>query len=73
MAKIAGVTLDKTKSGEIRKITLDLKKLDRELQEVVEDLLDHLVIEQRKNEPTLSFEDVVKRLDRKHGIRRKTK
>ena len=73
MGKIAGVTLDKTKSGEIRKITLDLKRLDNELQEIVEDLLDHLTIEQRKNEPTVPFEEVVKKLDRKHGIRRKSK
>ncbi len=73
MAKISGVTLDKTKRGEIRKITLDLKRLDNELQEIVEDLLDHLIIEQRKNEPTVPFEEVVKKLDRKHGIRRKAK
>jgi len=73
MARIAGVTFDKTKSGEIRKITLDLKRLDNELQEIVEDLLDHLIIEQRKNEPTIPFEEVVKKLDRKHGIRHKTK
>lgn len=73
MARISGVTLDKTKSGEIRKITLDLKRLDNELQEIVEDLLDHLIIEQRKNEPTTPFEEVVKKIDRKHGIRRKAK
>ncbi len=73
MTKISGVTLDKTKDGQIRKITLDLKRLDSELHEIVEDLLDHLIIEQRKTEPTVPFEDVVKKLDRKHGIRRKEK
>ena len=73
MTRISGVTLDKNKKGEIEKITLTLKRLDKEMQEAVEDFLDHLIVEQRKNEATVTLDEVVKKLDRKHGISRKKK
>ncbi len=73
MSRLAGVTLDKNKKGEIKKITLNLKRIDKDLEEAVDDLIDHLIVEQRKNEPTIPMEKVIRKLNRKHGISRKAR
>lgn len=73
MSKLPGVTLDKNKKGEINKITLNLKRIDKDLEEAVDDLIDHLIVEQRKHEPTIPMEKVIRKLNRKHGLSRKEK
>ena len=67
MAHIAGIDLLKNSKGKPTKVVIDIKKH----YSLLEDIIDMLTIEQRKNEPTFSFDTLVSKLDKKHGIKRK--
>jgi hypothetical protein len=71
MARIAGVSFDKTSRGDIKKVTFDLSKLDDESVEIIEDAIDKIIASERRNDETVPWEQVKKELDRKHGIKRK--
>ena len=67
MARIAGIKYHKTVTGKTTAVTINLKKWGAEL----EDFLDKIEIKKYRNEPTLPLEKVIKKLDKKHGIKRK--
>ena len=67
MAKIAGITILRNAKGKASKIVFDIKKH----RAFIEDYLDHLAIEKHRNEPTSLLEEVLDRLDKKHGIKRR--
>jgi hypothetical protein len=67
MARIAGLTFIRDTKGRPTKMIVDLKKWGDKL----EDFLDMIEVERRKGEPSYPLEDVVKQLDKKHGIKRK--
>ena len=67
--KIAGIKIQKDLKGRAKSITIDLKKHG----EALEDFLDNLSIELSANQETIPWEEAVKKLDRKHGIKRQKK
>lgn len=67
MAHIAGINLLKNSKGEPTKVVIDIKKH----YNLLEDILDMLAIEQRKEEPVFPIEELIAKLDNKHGIKRK--
>ncbi|HXB40072.1 MAG TPA: hypothetical protein VNZ49_05985 [Bacteroidia bacterium] len=67
MAHIAGVKLLKNAKGIPVKLVIDINKH----YSFLEDFLDKLDIELRRKDEKISFHEVVKNLDKKHGIKRK--
>ena len=67
MQRIAGVAMQTTATGKITKVTIDMKRWGH----LMEDVLDAMAVERAKEMNDFSpFSDVVKRLDKKHGIKR---
>ena len=66
MARISGVNIIKDSKGFPKKAVFDLK-----LHPEIEDYLDHLEIQARKDEETTPWEEVKKELEKKHGIKPK--
>lgn len=68
MSKLAGVKLEKDTSGNIKKVTLDMKYHAR----FIEDYLDRLKIAAaKKDSDFVAWETVKAELDNKHGINSK--
>ena len=65
MQKLAGVKIEKDSHGKARKITFDLKVHG----DALEDYIDNLIIDSRKDEETIPWEEVkvmmAERLERK--------
>lgn len=66
MARIAGVTVHKTRSGKIDKITLSVRRWGH----IVEDVLDRIAVERNKNKPEVDWEDIKKSLDKKSSSKK---
>lgn len=64
MAKINGISTIKDAKGKATKLVIDLTKRNQ----LIEDIVDMIDVEQRKNEETIPWEDVKKVLHKKHGI-----
>lgn len=67
MAHIAGIDLLKNSKGKPTKVVIDIKKH----YSLLEDIIDMLTVEQRKDEPVFPIEGLIEKLDKKHGIKRK--
>ena len=63
MAKINGISTIKDAKGKATKLVIDLTKRNQ----LIEDIVDMIDVEQRKNEETIPWEDVKKVLHKKHG------
>ena len=73
MARIAGVqTIKSPRTGRVQKLVIDVDKAlkNEQLSEFVEDLLIRMKLEKRGPEPSKPLEEVINRLDKKHGIKR---
>lgn len=67
MSRIAGITVQKTASGKVSKITFDVKKWGH----LLEDVLDAIAVEKAKASNDFTpWEEIKERLDKKHGIKR---
>ena len=66
MARIAGVTVYRTKTGRVNKITLTARRWSH----LIEDVLDRITVEKNKDKGEVDWEVVKKRLDKKHGIKK---
>ena len=66
MEPIAGLDYEIDAKGIYRKVIIDLKNHGD--NEALEDFLDGLDALSTMNEPTTSWEDIKKRMDKKHGI-----
>lgn len=66
MARIAGVTVHRTRAGRVSKITLTARRWGH----IIEDVLDRISVEKNKNKPESDWDSVKKRLDKKHGIKK---
>jgi hypothetical protein len=65
MNRLAGIKFEKDTHGRVKKVILDMKYH----AQFLEDYLDHLKIEQGKNNPDfVAWEDLKAELDKKHGI-----
>jgi hypothetical protein len=64
--KLQGIKTEYTPKGKLKKVTINASSKS----EFVEDLLDVIAVEAAKSEETKPFEEVVARLDKKHGITR---
>ncbi|MGG7665351.1 hypothetical protein [Dyadobacter sp. BHUBP1] len=64
--KLQGIKSEYTQKGKLKKVTINAASKS----EFVEDLLDLIAVEATKNDSTKLFEEVVARLDKKHGIKR---
>jgi hypothetical protein len=64
--KLQGIKSEYTPKGKLKKITINAASKS----EFVEDLLDVIAVEATKNDSTKSFDEVVTKLDKKHGIKR---
>ena len=67
MSKISGITTKKDYKGSPRYIRIDLRKHGN--NEMLQDFLDVQDAEARRNENTVPWEDVKKKLDKKHGLK----
>lgn len=75
MARIAGVKVKKDTKGRPLTVTFTIKKMHEykhvvDVEEIMEDLSDHITVLERKGGPTVPWEVVRKQLDKKHGIKR---
>ena len=67
MARIAGIKTTTTASGKLKSVTVDMKRWGY----LMEDVMDAIAIEQAKAANNFTpFDEVIKRLDKKHGIKR---
>lgn len=66
MPRIAGVSMQTIAKGKITKVTIDMKRWGY----LIEDLLDRIAVERSKNEGSTPWEDIKKRLDKKHSLER---
>ncbi len=66
MAGIAGVTIHRTKSGRVNKITLTTRRW----RHLIEDVLDKIAVEKNRDKSEADWELVKKRLDKKHGVKK---
>lgn len=64
--KLQGIKSEYTPKGKLKKVTINAASKS----EFVEDLLDVIAVEATKNDSTKPFDEVVERLDKKHGIKR---
>lgn len=64
--KQPGIKGEYTQKGKLKKSTIDTASKP----EFAEDLLDVIAVEETKNDSTKPFDQVVERLDKKHGITR---
>lgn len=62
--KLQGIKTEYTPKGKLKKVTINASSKS----EFVEDLLDVITVEAAKGEEMKPFEEVVARLDKKHGI-----
>ena len=67
MGKIAGITILRDAKGKASKVVFNIKKH----HSFIENYLDHLAIEKCRNEPSVPLQEVLDRLDKKHGIKRR--
>jgi hypothetical protein len=65
MEKIAGIKMERDGHGKLRKVTFDMKYH----AQFVEDYLDNLLIESRKNGKFSPIEEVKARLDKKFNVK----
>jgi hypothetical protein len=66
MENIAGVTIYRSKSGRVNKITISSKRWAH----LIEDVLDKIAIEKNIDKPEVEWEAVKKRLDKKHSLKK---
>ena len=66
MSRIAGVTVYRSKTGRVNKITLT----SRRWSHLIEDVLDRITVENSKDKKETDWELVKKKLDKKHGIKK---
>lgn len=66
MTHISGIDFLRNTKGKPTKVVIDIKKH----YNLLEDIIDMLTIEQRKDEATFPIEGLVAKLDKKHGIKR---
>nr|WP_295928760.1 hypothetical protein [uncultured Dyadobacter sp.] len=64
--KLPGIKSEYTPKGKLKKVTINATSKS----EFVEDLLDVIAVEAAKNDLTKPFDEVVAKLDKKHGIER---
>lgn len=67
MAKVAGITVEKDVKGVPRYVRIDLRKHGN--NELLEDFLDVQDANARMDEPTTPWEEVRKKLTKKHGLK----
>ena len=65
MAKTQGITIVRDSRGRKRQMIIDLSKVSREIQ----DLIDGIVSDLRRNEPAKKAENVFNRLDKKFNLK----
>ena len=65
MARIAGISFIKDSRGRSKKIVIDLDKWGKELEE----FLDNLDVDLRKDEKTVPWEKAKSTLNKKYGIK----
>lgn len=65
MSRIAGVTVYRSKTGRVNKITLT----SRRWSHLIEDVLDRITVEKNKGKKETDWELVKKKLDKKHGLK----
>lgn len=73
---ISGVKVKKDTKGRPLSVTFNLKKMNQykhivDVQEIMEDLSDHITILERRGDPTYPAAEVFAELDKKHGFKRK--
>jgi hypothetical protein len=66
MGQLQGVKYTKDASGYNRYVRIDLQRYGND--ELLEDFLDRIDIEARKDEPTVPFEEVVARENKRRGL-----
>ena len=66
MSRIAGVTVYRSKTGSVNKITLT----SRRWSHLIEDVLDRITVENSKGKKETDWELVKKKLDKKHGLKK---
>ena len=64
---MTGITIEKSTSGTPRYMRIDLRRFGN--NPLIEDFIDNQIIEMRKDEEVIPWEDVKKKLDKKHGIK----
>ena len=65
MAAIAGLKMHTTSTGKVRSVTIDMKRWGH----LLEDVIDGIIIEQRRNEPSTPWEEVKAKLEKKHKMK----
>ena len=70
MIKISGIEIETNEKGKARYLKINLQKHGN--NPLLEEFLDTLLIESRKGEKTLSFEDVLKRQNKKRLLKQCT-
>ena len=66
MSKLPGIRIIKNAGGEPTTLMIDIAKN----KQLVEDFLDVIEAKKRAKEKTIPFDAVIRKLDKKHGIRR---
>ena len=66
MGRIAGVTVHRTKTGRVNKLTLTARRW----RHLIEDVLDRITVEKNRNKSEVDWELTKKKLDKKHGIKK---
>ncbi len=67
MARVAGITIEKSPLGKPLFMRIDLRKYGK--NSLIEDFYDIFLAEQRKNEETIPLEEVIKHQNKKRGIK----
>ncbi len=65
MPRISGIKYHKTLTGKVKSVTIDLNRWGTHL----EDFFDLVEAHQRRDQPSINLDKVIKKLDRKHGIK----
>jgi hypothetical protein len=64
-----GIKIETTAKGFTKKIILDVNKIETsnpKLAEMIDDFIDHILVEDSKNEPTISLEQMLLGMNKKH-------
>jgi hypothetical protein len=70
---VKGIKIETTSKGFTKKIILDVNKIttsNPKLAELIEDFIDHILVEQHKGEPTIPFNKMMAAMEKKAKTKR---
>jgi hypothetical protein len=65
MSQISGLTIQRTRTGKVTKVTLSARRWGH----LIEDILDRITVEKNKNKAEVDWKIVKKKLDKKHRVK----